>query len=337
MSSPAQASAQPTDAPLVRVRDVKTHFVQSGASFGEPRRVVRAVDGVSFTLARRETLGLVGESGCGKSTLGRSVLRLVEPTSGRIEFEGRDITALTQRQLRPIRSRMQIIFQDPYGSLNPRMTVGAALREALCLHRAHRDRDRAAIEAELHQLTARVGLRPQALTRYPHEFSGGQRQRIGIARALAVRPQFVVADEPVSALDLSIQAQIVNLLMDLQDELGLSYLFIAHDLKLVEHISHRIAVMYLGRIVELMPRTRLSAHALHPYTRALQSSVPEIEPRKRHVRVPMAGELPSPLAPPTGCAFHPRCPHHQRGLCDEQRPELRELAPDHWVACHLAQ
>jgi len=335
MSALVQSQVQPTDAPLLRVSDIKTHFVQSASGWWKPPRVLRAVDGVSFTLARCETLGLVGESGCGKSTLGRSVLRLVEPTSGRIAFEGRDITALTQRQLRPIRSRMQIIFQDPYGSLNPRMSVGATLREALRVHRAYPDR--AAVEAELHELTARVGLRPEVLTRYPHEFSGGQRQRIGIARALAVRPQFLVADEPVSALDLSIQAQIVNLLMDLQEELGLSYLFIAHDLKLVEHISHRIAVMYLGRIVELMPRQRLSAHALHPYTRALQSSVPEIEPRKRHVRVLLPGELPSPLAPPSGCAFHPRCPHAQRGVCDEQRPELRELAPGHFVACHLAQ
>jgi oligopeptide/dipeptide ABC transporter ATP-binding protein len=331
-SGRVEADAAPP--PLLQVRDLATHFVQSGGGWGRPRRVLRAVDGVSFTLARRETLGLVGESGCGKSTLGRTVLRLVEPSAGRIEFEGRDITSLSQRRLRPIRSRMQIVFQDPYGSLNPRMTVGAALREALCVHRAFAARD--ALKAELERLVARVGLRPEVLDRYPHEFSGGQRQRIGIARALAVHPRFVVADEPVSALDLSIQAQIVNLLMDLQDELGLSYLFIAHDLKLVEHISHRIAVMYLGRIVELMPRERLAAHALHPYTRALQSAVPEIDPHKRHLRVLLRGELPSPLSPPTGCSFHPRCPVVQPGLCDVRRPELRELSPGHWVACHLA-
>jgi oligopeptide transport system ATP-binding protein len=301
--------------------------------FSRETRVLRAVDDVSLHVGASETLGLVGESGCGKSTLGRTVLRLIDPAAGKIVFEGRDIVPLTQRQLRPIRSRMQIIFQDPYGSLNPRMNVRSTLLEAMRVH----DRSKTAAEerSALNELIERVGLRPEALERYPHEFSGGQRQRIGIARALSVRPRFIVADEPVSALDLSIQAQIVNLLMDLQADLGVSYLFIAHDLKLVEHVSQRVAVMYLGRIVELMPRERIE-HSLHPYTQALRSAVPEIDPVKRKLRVLLSGELPSPLDPPTGCAFHPRCAIAQRGLCDVSRPELRELAPGHFVACHLA-
>jgi len=329
-AAPSAAAEQP----LLEVNDLATHFVQGGGLWSGQRRVLRAVDGVSFTLQPRQTLGLVGESGCGKSTLGRTVLRLIDPTAGRIVFDGRDITALSQGALRPVRRSMQIIFQDPYGSLNPRMTVREVLLEALRVHAPPRSAE--AERSELHQLLARVGLRTQALERYPHEFSGGQRQRIGIARALAVRPRFIVADEPVSALDLSIQAQIINLLMDLQDDLGISYLFIAHDLKVVEHVSHRVAVMYLGRFVELMPRERLATHALHPYTRALQSAIPEIEPAKRRLRVLLHGDLPSPLAPPPGCAFHPRCPIAQRGLCDKLRPELRELHEGHFVACHLA-
>jgi oligopeptide/dipeptide ABC transporter ATP-binding protein len=325
----------PADAPLLSVRELATHFVDASQPWSRAPRVLRAVDGVSFTLSAGQTLGLVGESGCGKSTLGRSILRLLPTTSGQIHFEGRDITRLSQRQLRPLRRNMQIIFQDPYGSLNPRMTVRSALSEAL-----HVYRDFASASDEqtsLHELLGRVGLRREVLDRYPHEFSGGQRQRIGIARALAVQPRFIVADEPVSALDQSIQAQIINLLMDLQDDLGLAYLFIAHDLKVVEHVSQRIAVMYLGRIVELMPRERLATHTLHPYTQALRSAVPEIEPEKRHLRVLLPGDPPSPLAPPSGCTFHPRCSIAERGLCDEVRPELRELAPGHWVACHLAK
>jgi oligopeptide/dipeptide ABC transporter ATP-binding protein len=308
--------------------------VQGGGLLSGQRQVLRAVEDVSFALNSAETLGLVGESGCGKSTLGRTILRLIKASAGRIRFDGQDITDLSQHELRPIRRRMQIIFQDPYGSLNPRMTVRSALGEAL---RVHRIVDGAAQEqAAVLELVARVGLREEALDRYPHEFSGGQRQRIGIARALAVRPSFIVADEPVSALDVSIQAQIINLLMDLQDELGIAYLFIAHDLKVVEHVSHQIAVMYLGRIVELMPRERLSERALHPYTRALRSAVPEVDPHKRRLRTLLHGDVPSPLAPPSGCAFHPRCPIAQPGLCDVTRPELRELAPAHHVACHLA-
>jgi oligopeptide/dipeptide ABC transporter ATP-binding protein len=321
--------------PLLELQNVSTHFVQrKGSFFSKQPRVLRAVDNVSLQLGAAETLGLVGESGCGKSTLGRTVLRLLDPAAGKIMFEGRDIAHMSQHELRPLRSRMQIIFQDPYGSLNPRMTVRATLLEAMRVHGGRRSAPEE--QQALLELVERVGLRPEALERYPHEFSGGQRQRVGIARALSVRPRFIVADEPVSALDLSIQAQIVNLLMDLQAELGVSYLFIAHDLKLVEHVSQRVAVMYLGRIVELMPRERLGEHSLHPYTRALRSAVPEIDPEKRKLRVLLSGELPSPLSPPSGCAFHPRCAIAEKGLCDVSRPELRELAPGHFVACHLA-
>jgi len=319
--------------PLLEIKNVTTQFVQRRGMFARENRVLRAVDDVSLHVGASETLGLVGESGCGKSTLGRTVLRLIDPSAGQIKFEGRDIVPLTQRQLRPLRSRMQIIFQDPYGSLNPRMSVRATLLEAMRVHGGQRTA--AEERSALLDLLERVGLRPEALERYPHEFSGGQRQRVGIARALSVRPRFIVADEPVSALDLSIQAQIVNLLMDLQADLGVSYLFIAHDLKLVEHVSQRVAVMYLGRIVELMPRERLE-HSLHPYTKALRSAVPEIDPAKRKLRVLLTGEPPSPLNPPTGCAFHPRCAIAQKGLCEVSRPELRELAPGHFVACHLA-
>jgi oligopeptide/dipeptide ABC transporter ATP-binding protein len=318
---------------LLRVEHLSKSF-SLGGGFLAARKTLRAVDDVSFSIKPGETLGLVGESGCGKSTLGRTVLRLLDPTAGEINFEGTDITRLTQRELRPLRRRMQIIFQDPYGSLNPRLTVRGALAEALRVHRLVANA--AEEEAVLAKLLERVGLRPEAMSRYPHEFSGGQRQRIGIARALAVRPKFIVADEAVSALDVSIQAQIVNLLMDLQDELGLSYLFIAHDLKVVEHVSHNVAVMYLGRIVEQLPRSRLERDAKHPYTQALRSAVPELDPHKRKLRILLHGDVPSPLDPPRGCAFHPRCPIMQPGLCDSERPELRELASAHRVACHLA-
>jgi peptide/nickel transport system ATP-binding protein len=321
--------------PLLVVRDVRTHFNQRDSFWASGRQVLRAVDGVSLSVAAGRTLGLVGESGCGKSTLGRTILRLVDSTSGEIRFEGRDITRLSQRALRPVRRNMQIIFQDPYGSLNPRMTVRTALAEALRVHGLVGSSQQQ--ETALLELVARVGLRAEALDRYPHEFSGGQRQRIGIARALAVQPKFIVADEPVSALDLSVQAQIINLLMDLQKDLGLSYLFIAHDLKVVEHVSHQIAVMYLGRIVETMPRERLAEHALHPYTKALRSAVPEIDPHKRRLRTLLHGDVPSPLSPPSGCTFHPRCPIAEPGLCDRTTPVLRQLGPGHHVACHLAE
>jgi oligopeptide/dipeptide ABC transporter ATP-binding protein len=333
MSADPLASAANGGGPLLAVEELSTYYTQRTGFWSGPGPLLRAVDGVSFSLGYGSTLGLVGESGCGKSTLGRTILRLVKPSAGRIHFEGRDITNLSQRQLRPLRGDMQVIFQDPFGSLNPRMTVRQALGEAVRVH-GHGDRDE---RATLLALLDRVGLRAEALERYPHEFSGGQRQRIGIARALAVRPKFIVADEPVSALDLSIQAQIINLLMDLQRELGLSYLFIAHDLKVVEHMSERIAVMYLGRIVENLPRERLAHAALHPYTQALRSAVPEVHPQKRRLRVLLHGDVPSPLAPPSGCAFHPRCPIARPGLCDVDRPLLRELAPGHHVACHLAE
>lgn len=320
---------------LLAVDDLAVHFPMGGGLLGPPKQVVRAVDGVSLTLEQGETLGLVGESGCGKSTLGRAILRLLDPSAGRVRFEGRDITHASQAELRPLRRRMQIIFQDPYGSLNPRMTVQAAIGEVMRVHglvtSARDEQERVA------KLLARVGLRADAMARYPHEFSGGQRQRIGIARALAVEPRLIVADEPVSALDVSIQAQIVNLLLDLQDELRLSYLFIAHDLHVVALVSHRIAVMYLGRIVELLPKEQLDAGGRHPYTQALRSAVPEVDPARRKRRILLGGDVPSPIAPPPGCAFHPRCPIVERGLCDRERPVLRELAPKHLVACHLAE
>ncbi len=321
--------------PLLAIDDLAVHFSSGGGFLSAPKQTVYAVDGVSFSLAAGETLGLVGESGCGKSTLGRAILRLIEPTRGAIRFEGQDITRFSQSELRPLRRRMQIVFQDPYGSLNPRMTVRAAIGEAMRVHGLVKGPTQE--QERVAALLARVGLREDAMSRYPHEFSGGQRQRIGIARALAVEPRFIVADEPVSALDVSIQAQIVNLLLDLQDELGLSYLFVAHDLKVVELMSHRIAVMYLGRIVELLPRQDLAARARHPYTLALQSAVPEVDPKKRKKRILLAGDVPSPIAPPPGCAFHPRCPIAEKGLCDRERPVLRELGPRHQIACHLAE
>jgi oligopeptide transport system ATP-binding protein len=320
---------------LLRVSGLSKSFDLGGGFLSGQPRQLRAVDDVSFAIKPGETLGLVGESGCGKSTLGRTVLRLLDPSAGKIEFEGTDISTLSQRALRPLRRRMQIIFQDPFGSLNPRISVRSTLAEALRVHKLVSDAREE--EAVLTRLLTRVGLRPEAMERYPHEFSGGQRQRIGIARALAVQPRFIVADEAVSALDVSIQAQIVNLLMDLQDELGLSYLFIAHDLKVVEHVSHNVAVMYLGRIVEILPRDKLEHDAKHPYTQALRSAVPELDPHKRRLRILLHGDVPSPLDPPSGCAFHPRCPIMQPGLCDLKRPELRELGPTQRVACHLAQ
>ncbi|MDH3623233.1 MAG: dipeptide ABC transporter ATP-binding protein [Myxococcales bacterium] len=302
---------------------------------GKGRAELRAVDGVSLGIIQGETLGLVGESGCGKSTLGRLLLRLYKPTSGNVYFEGQDITELSQTALRPIRRDMQIIFQDPYSSLNPRMTVEAAIAEPLRVHRLVSSKTET--QQRVASLLERVGLRPEHMRRYPHEFSGGQRQRIGIARALAVSPSFIVADEPVSALDVSIQAQIVNLLRDLQEELGLSYLFIAHNLQIVEYVSHRVAVMYLGRVVELATSEQIYESPRHPYTQALLSAVPEPDPSDRKKRILLTGDVPSPLDPPAGCAFHPRCPIAQKGLCDREIPELRPLAQGHHAACHLAQ
>ena len=317
--------------PLLSVRGLKKHFVQRRNLFGKAVRTVRAVDGVDLDIERAETLGLVGESGCGKSTLGRAVLKLIEPTAGTLVYDGEDITNFSAGRLRPWRKKMQIIFQDPFASLNPRMSVGNIIGEALDIHRLEQGPARTARVAELLDT---VGLRKEAMHRYPHEFSGGQRQRIGIARALAVRPEFIVCDEPISALDVSIQAQVVNLLQDLQSELGLTYLFIAHDLTVVEHISTRVAVMYLGRIVEIAEAKALYAAPHHPYTKALFSAVPRPDPENKHERILLHGEIPSPLDPPSGCTFHPRC-SEAMDICKTDSPQLVQIGARHQTACHL--
>lgn len=321
-------------APLVRVRDLRKHFpVRHGFLAGDGG-FVRAVDGVSFDLHRGETLSLVGESGCGKSTVARTVLRLVDATGGDIEFEGEDVRAMGRSALLRFRRRAQIIFQDPFSSLNPRMTVAQTLEEVLHVHRLGGDgRGR---EARIRELLGLVGLSTEDRNRYPHEFSGGQRQRIGIARALAVEPDFLICDEPVSALDVSVRAQVVNLLQDLQAELGLTYLFIAHDLALVEHVSDRVAVMYLGRIVETAPAKDLFREPQHPYTRALLSAVPRPEPRSRgeRRRIVLEGDVPSPIEPPSGCPFHPRCWYPLRDeSCTRILPPLEGVGEDHLAAC----
>ncbi len=318
--------------PLLEVCDLKKYFPLRGGLFSRKRGEVRAVDGVSVTLTPGETLGLVGESGCGKSTLGRAILRLIEPTSGSIRFEGGDILRLERRELRGKRREMQIIFQDPYASLNPRMQVGDIVGEALAIHRIATGRQR---RERVHELLRTVGLPPEAYHRYAHEFSGGQRQRIGIARALAVIPKLIVADEPVSALDVSIQAQILNLLLELQERFGLTYLFISHDLRVVEHVSDRVAVMYLGRIVELATRESLYKRPLHPYTQALLSAIPLPDPRRTKRRIILEGDVPSPINPPPGCAFHTRCPYAQ-ARCREESPPSREIFPGHFASCHFA-
>jgi oligopeptide transport system ATP-binding protein len=320
---------------LLEVRDLVKHFPVGGGLFGGRRGVIRAVDGVSFTIHRGETLGLVGESGCGKTTTGRCILQLERPTAGAVVFEGHDLTQLPDRALRPVRRRLQVIFQDPYSSLNPRMTVGQIIAEPLAVHGLVTER--AARAARVEELLGHVGLLPQHAGRYPHQLSGGQRQRVGIARALAVEPELIVCDEPVSALDVSIQAQIINLLEDLQAQFGLTYLFVAHDLSVVRHISDRVAVMYLGKIVELADRKALYDDPIHPYTRALLSAVPIPDPEleAHRERTVLRGEVPSPLNPPTGCVFHPRCPIAV-DRCRVETPPLREVKPGHWAACLLA-
>ena len=319
-------------APLLQVKNLVKHFPIRSGLLQRVRDHVHAVDGVSFDLEAGETLGVVGESGCGKSTTGRCILRLIEPSSGEVWFEGRNITALDKESLRAVAREMQIIFQDPYASLNPRMTVGAIIGEGLVIHQLAANGKE--IEERVAKLLQTVGLSPDYMRRYPHEFSGGQRQRIGIARALAVNPKLVICDEAVSALDVSIQAQVINLLEDLQHEFNLTYLFIAHDLSVVEHISRRVAVMYLGRIVEIAPSRELYTTPKHPYTEALLSAVPIPDPTVRRKRIVLQGDVPSPIHPPSGCHFHPRCPR-AKDQCRTEPPPLRELAPGHQAACHF--
>jgi oligopeptide transport system ATP-binding protein len=330
---PSNAAPAARAQPLLSVKNLVKHFPIRGGILQRVVDKVHAVDGVSFDLNRGETLGVVGESGCGKSTTGRCVLRLIEPTSGEVWFEGQNVTSLGKEPLRALARDMQIIFQDPYASLNPRMTVGAIVGEGLVIHKlAHNASE---IEDRVAQLLQTVGLSKDHMRRYPHEFSGGQRQRIGIARALAVQPKMIVCDEAVSALDVSIQAQVINLLEDLQEQFSLTYIFIAHDLSVVEHISDRVAVMYLGRIVEIAPANELYTHPLHPYTEALLSAVPIPDPKVRRKRIMLQGDVPSPIRPPSGCHFHTRCPIAQKGLCDVKRPELKTSTDGHGVACHL--
>ena len=318
---------------LIRIENLKKHFPVRKGILRKVKAHVKAVDGVSFSIGEKETIGLVGESGCGKTTVGRTILKLLDPTAGSIEYKGQDITRLNNDQMRPLRRKLQIIFQDPYASLNPRMTVGKIIREGLDIHNIGEKNERDGMVAEVLE---RVGLPRNILDRYPHEFSGGQRQRVGIARALILNPEFIVCDEAISALDVSIQAQIINLLADLKEEFGIAYLFIAHDLSVVEHISDRVAVMYLGKIVEIAKTSELYSNPLHPYTKALLSSVPKPDPALEHERIVLPGDVPSPIAPPKGCSFHPRCPVAVEGLCDKEEP-VTVSTGNHQFACHVAE
>jgi oligopeptide transport system ATP-binding protein len=321
-------TTQNTDT-LVEITDLTKRFPIKGGIFSREVAAVKAVSGVTLSIRRGETLGLVGESGCGKSTLGRCILRLIEPSSGKIKYAGQDITHLPPRELRKLRRKMQIIFQDPYASLNPRMTVGDTVLEPLKIHGLYKGEQ----EKRVRRLLELCGLRADSVNRYPHEFSGGQRQRISIARALAVEPEFIVCDEPVSALDVSIQSQILNLMMDLQEEFKLTYLFISHDLKVIEHVSNRVAVMYLGRVVELADAPEIYANPQHPYTRALLSAIPLPDPKQKRERVILEGDVPSPISPPSGCYFHPRCPNAQP-QCSQSYPELKIAAGNtHLASC----
>ncbi|UQW97878.1 dipeptide ABC transporter ATP-binding protein [Rummeliibacillus sp. G93] len=316
---------------LLEVKNLKKHFPVNKGLFGQKKSFVRAVDGVSLTIEKGETLGLVGESGCGKSTIGRMITRLLAPTEGEILFDGRDLSKLNDKQIREARKELQMIFQDPYASLNPRMTIGETIAEPLIVHNMMNKKDRI---KKVHELLECVGLTSYHANRYPHEFSGGQRQRIGIARALAVNPKLIVADEPVSALDVSIQSQVLNLMQDLQEEFGLTYLFISHDLSVVEHISDRVGVMYLGKLVEIARKETLYENPKHPYTKALMSAVPIANPRIKKERIVLQGDIPSPSNPPTGCTFHPRC-NACMEICKIEVPVLKETSPGHFSACHL--
>jgi len=319
---------------LLAVENLEKHFpIKRGIIFQKEIGRVRAVDGVSFVVNKGETLGVVGESGCGKSTMARCVMRLLDPTGGSVVFDGQDITHLNRREMMDVRKKLMMVFQDPYASLNARKRVGSIIGEALEVHKLA---TQAEIRKRVQELLDVVGLNPEHYNRFPHEFSGGQRQRIGIARALAIRPKLIVCDEPVSALDVSVQAQVINLLMDLQREMGLAYLFIAHDLAVVEHLSHRVAVMYLGKIVELADKRALFARPQHPYTEALLSAVPKPNPRAEKRRIILSGDVPSPINPPSGCRFHTRCPY-AFDRCKVEEPAMREVRPGHVVACHLRE
>ncbi len=320
---------------MIEVRNLKKHFEMRKGFFGGKTRILKAVDGISFSIAKGETYSLVGESGCGKTTAARTIIRIYDPTAGSILYDGADISTLSAKELLPWRKKMQMIFQDPYSSLDPRMTVGDIVGEALSLHGLRKGKEAG---ERVRELIGLVGLKSDHINRYPHEFSGGQRQRIGIARALAVEPEFIICDEPISALDVSIQAQVVNMLEDLQERFGLTYLFVSHDLSMVRHISHRVGVMYLGSLVETGPVAELYTAMRHPYTKALLSAVPIADPKRSRAsrRIILGGDVPSPLNPPSGCAFRTRC-SRAMPRCAEEKPELRQIGPDHCMACHLAE